>query len=462
MSESNPPQILKRKRGRNRQKKVSINTTKYKLIPKRIKIGKKPKTNSRQINVIKPKPIKKNITYRNYPQSNIDSLNQGEKTYLDEEKEFKKDDTCQENSLGQLTKNFINYIKMTGKKSININDLVNELSVKKRRIYDITNVLQGIGYLQKSGKNEIIWTKTVKSKKNSKKKIEKLKKSNNNYNIQKSNIVQLEQENARLDEEIKNFRDEFNSIAKKSEFLKYGYVSMDDLRNISINSQKDLYIIKASKGTVMNILDKNDIKIAYNNSKKAIEKGEEENNELLLSILKKKNQISFNCPENSRLFLYNIIKGEVQELDNQTNNSGQNIYKPQFVNNNININNYNINFNRDNINPINNNNFNYFLNNKEEKDYNNYINKNNFPKNLLVNSNETNYNNVKVNNEQKNIRIFYSTPSKPLFGQSQFNNSQNNFDYYNYKNTAKKYNDKNKSIKRYNNNLVEERFHIEN
>ena len=462
MSESNPPQILKRKRGRNRQKKVSINTTKYKLIPKRIKIGKKPKTNSRQINVIKPKPIKKNITYRNYPQSNIDSLNQGEKTYLDEEKEFKKDDTCQENSLGQLTKNFINYIKMTGKKSININDLVNELSVKKRRIYDITNVLQGIGYLQKSGKNEIIWTKTVKSKKNSKKKIEKLKKSNNNYNIQKSNIVQLEQENARLDEEIKNFRDEFNSIAKKSEFLKYGYVSMDDLRKISINNKKDLYIIKASKGTVMNILDKNDIRIAYNNSKKAIEKGEEENNELLLSILKKKNQISFNCPENSRLFLYNIIKGEVQELDNQTNNSGQNIYKPQFVNNNININNYNINFNRDNINPINNNNFNYFLNNKEEKDYNNYINKNNFPKNLLVNSNETNYNNVKVNNEQKNIRIFYSTPSKPLFGQSQLNNSQNNFDYYNYKNTAKKYNDKNKSIKRYNNNLVEERFHIEN
>lgn len=38
----------------------------------------------------------------------------------------------------------------------------------------------------------------------------------------------------------------------------------------------------------MNILDKDDIKIAYNNSKKAIEKGEESTNELLLSILKKK------------------------------------------------------------------------------------------------------------------------------------------------------------------------------
>ena len=461
MSESNSPEILKRKRGRNRQQKVSVNATKYKLIPKRIKLGKKRKTGSRQINAKKSKPIKKRITYKNYPQSNIDSLNQVEKTYLDEEKEFKKDVTCQENSLGQLTKNFINYIKTTGKKSININDLVNELSVKKRRIYDITNVLQGIGYLQKSGKNEIIWAKTVKNKKNSKKKVEKLKKSNNNCNTQKSNREHLEQENSRLDEEIKNFRDEFNSIARKSEFLKYGYVAMDDLRKLSINNQKDLYVIKASKGTVMNILDKNDIKTAYNNAKKAMEKGEEETNESLLSILKKKNQISFNCPENSRLLLYNIIKGEVQELDNNTNNSGQNIWKPKYVNSNININNYNINFNKDNINLNNNNNFNYLSNINEEKGYNNYyINKNNFPKNLFINNNEINPN-VKVNNEQKNIGVFYATPSKPFFGQPYFNSSQINFDYYNYKNTAKKYNDKDKNIKKYNNNLVEERFHIE-
>ena len=33
------------------------------------------------------------------------------------------------------------------------------LGVKKRRIYDITNVLQGIGYIEKQGKNEIIWNK---------------------------------------------------------------------------------------------------------------------------------------------------------------------------------------------------------------------------------------------------------------------------------------------------------------
>ncbi len=50
----------------------------------------------------------------------------------------------QENSLGELTKNVINYIKKNGKKEINISTIVNELQVKKRRIYDITNVLEGM------------------------------------------------------------------------------------------------------------------------------------------------------------------------------------------------------------------------------------------------------------------------------------------------------------------------------
>jgi hypothetical protein len=49
----------------------------------------------------------------------------------------------QENSLGELTKNFINYIKDQEGREININEVVKELNVKKRRIYDITNVLEG-------------------------------------------------------------------------------------------------------------------------------------------------------------------------------------------------------------------------------------------------------------------------------------------------------------------------------
>jgi hypothetical protein len=48
-----------------------------------------------------------------------------------------------ENSLGELTKNVIKYIKKSGENEIQINSLVDDLKVKKRRIYDITNVLEG-------------------------------------------------------------------------------------------------------------------------------------------------------------------------------------------------------------------------------------------------------------------------------------------------------------------------------
>jgi len=52
----------------------------------------------------------------------------------------------QENSLGELTKNFVYQIKENSTREIDINELVQKLGVKKRRIYDITNVLEGNFY----------------------------------------------------------------------------------------------------------------------------------------------------------------------------------------------------------------------------------------------------------------------------------------------------------------------------
>jgi len=60
------------------------------------------------------------------------------------QKHKRKNRQRQENSLGELTKNFIKYIKEKKNKEVNINEAVKKLKVKKRRIYDITNVLEGI------------------------------------------------------------------------------------------------------------------------------------------------------------------------------------------------------------------------------------------------------------------------------------------------------------------------------
>ena len=474
MSDLNPPEVLKKKRGRKKKQKILSHQTKTKFIQKKLKIGKKPKGNSLQINVIKPKPIKNLINNQNYAPINVTQIKGINKVFPEVENEFKKDNICQENSLGQLTKNFINYIKTTGKKSININDLVNELSVKKRRIYDITNVLQGIGFLQKSGKNEIIWTQTINNKSKSKKKSSNSKKVNQS-NKQKSNIEILEQEKFKLDTDINSFKDEFNSIAKKEEFPKYGYVTKNDLKELSINDNLNLVLIKASKGTAMSILNKNDIKLANDKAKRMIENGEMNNNDSLINILKKSNQLSFNCPDNSGLTIYKIRNGEITEIRENVNNSGiynnKNISLTKLINNNFNINkldesknynseiNYNANYDRDNLNSNINNNFVNLNNNKEELNYQKISNYN-YQKNYLNfnewGNNQTMPHNVTVNNEQKNIAV-YATPSSSTFTQSHISNSQlgNNFNYLNIKNTQAKpnsFNNKN------NYNLVPERL----
>lgn len=60
-----------------------------------------------------------------------------------------------ESSLSVLTVKFLQMLRDAENGMIDLNHAVNILKVQKRRIYDITNVLEGIGYIQKFAKNTI-------------------------------------------------------------------------------------------------------------------------------------------------------------------------------------------------------------------------------------------------------------------------------------------------------------------
>ena len=63
-----------------------------------------------------------------------------------------------ENSLGELTRKFIMLIRDSkDNMSVDLNEAAIQLNVQKRRIYDITNVLEGIGLIEKTIKNKIRW-----------------------------------------------------------------------------------------------------------------------------------------------------------------------------------------------------------------------------------------------------------------------------------------------------------------
>ena len=62
-----------------------------------------------------------------------------------------------ENGLVELTKKFIDLLKEAHNQTLDLNEAVKTLDEQKRRIYDITNVLEGIGLICKVSKNNIRW-----------------------------------------------------------------------------------------------------------------------------------------------------------------------------------------------------------------------------------------------------------------------------------------------------------------
>ncbi|KAF6019955.1 E2F3 [Bugula neritina] len=60
-------------------------------------------------------------------------------------------------SLGLLTKKFVGLLKTAEEGILDLNVAAETLGVQKRRIYDITNVLEGINLIRKKSKNNIQW-----------------------------------------------------------------------------------------------------------------------------------------------------------------------------------------------------------------------------------------------------------------------------------------------------------------
>lgn len=66
-----------------------------------------------------------------------------------------------DSSLSLLTRKFIDMLNSAPDGSLDLNHAVEALGVQKRRIYDITNVLEGIGIISKTCKNTVMYTPDI-------------------------------------------------------------------------------------------------------------------------------------------------------------------------------------------------------------------------------------------------------------------------------------------------------------
>lgn len=142
-----------------------------------------------------------------------------------------KKNTRYDTSLSLLTKKFSDLLEKSPNGVVDLNKASQELKVQKRRIYDITNVLEGIGILEKKSKNNIQW----KGARGESKKYLALKK-------QMKNLENLE---ISLDSMISSAESELRKLSND----RYGYVTYQDLRSIDKFKHKTVMAIKAPPHT---------------------------------------------------------------------------------------------------------------------------------------------------------------------------------------------------------------------
>lgn len=151
-----------------------------------------------------------------------------------------------DNSLSFLTRKFISLLKEAPFGIIDLNVAAQKLGVQKRRIYDITNVLEGVGLIDKIGKNNIrLRATTAASSAATDAVIERLK-----YDIE-----HLRDEEASL----AKYNDEIQHLLKKlsdaTGNARYAYLNHVDIRNIPGLLSDTLFAVKAPYGSTLEVPD---------------------------------------------------------------------------------------------------------------------------------------------------------------------------------------------------------------
>ena len=147
-----------------------------------------------------------------------------------------------ENSLYALTKKFIKLINESPENHINMTQAAEQLGVGKRRIYDITNVLEGLGMVSKWSVNSVKWIGTGMDD------ILGPEKADNPLGEM---LGIPNEEDQRLDEEIEQLNKEIYDMSQDKTRLENAYITYDDLQNLRIFKNKSVFAIKAPNDTSM-------------------------------------------------------------------------------------------------------------------------------------------------------------------------------------------------------------------
>eukprot|EP00039_Didymoeca_costata_P030350 m.29147 g.29147 ORF g.29147 m.29147 type:complete len:287 (+) comp8068_c0_seq2:246-1106(+) len=150
--------------------------------------------------------------------------------------------TRAEKSLGILTSKFVKLLQNAENGVIDLKTAADILEVRqKRRIYDITNVLEGIGLIEKNSKNMIRWKGDGPTSNSADiaKKLEDIR----------GELHDLDRRENQIDEHQVNIQQSLKSLVEMGSSKDLAYVSYDDLKSIPSLQDDTIIAVKAPSGS---------------------------------------------------------------------------------------------------------------------------------------------------------------------------------------------------------------------
>lgn len=156
-----------------------------------------------------------------------------------------------DSSLRQLTSRFVELIAQAESGIVDLNAAADRLGVQKRRIYDITNVLEGIGLIVKNSKNNIQWKGTGIATVSNSETCEEIK-------LLQRELIELDNHEKLLDQQIQNIQGSLKDLTESEDYQKRAFVTYSDIRNIPSLKDRTIIAIRAPSGTTLTVPDPDD------------------------------------------------------------------------------------------------------------------------------------------------------------------------------------------------------------
>ncbi|XP_041809869.1 transcription factor E2F2 isoform X1 [Chelmon rostratus] len=155
--------------------------------------------------------------------------------------------TRYDTSLGLLTKKFVGLIAESPDGVLDLNWATEVLEVQKRRIYDITNVLEGVQLIRKKSKNNIQWLvgDVFEGGAGGGEKACALRKE----------LGDLERVEKCLDEMIHSSTAQLKQLTEYEDNQRLGYVTYQDIRSIGTLRDQTVIAVKAPADTKLEVPD---------------------------------------------------------------------------------------------------------------------------------------------------------------------------------------------------------------